>query len=112
MLPNVGNESNSIKENCKKQQQPRHLHQPSCTAKEKHKYESKRSTTKTNQEVNVELCSYSRSVYEAENKKTPTSDSCEKPKTTLLQNSNLEQGYQTINEYFFLYQFILICCFF
>ena len=94
MLPNVGNVNNSIQENYKKQQQPRHLHQLSCSAKEKYTYESSRRTTNTNEEGNIEICSYSRSVCKTENKKPPTSDSCEKPNATLLQQSNIEQGYQ------------------
>ena len=94
MLPNEGNVNNSIPEHYKKQQQPRHLHQLSCTAKEKYKYESSRRTTNTNEEGNTEICSYSRSACKTENKKPTTSDSCEKPNTALLQQSNIEQGYQ------------------
>ena len=95
MLPILENVNNSIKENHKTQkQQKRHQHQTSCTFKEKYKYESKGRTAKTNEQVNVELCSYSRSVAKAEDKKELTSDSCREPKTTLLQNSKLEQGYQ------------------
>ena len=96
MLPNVGNVNNSIQENYKKQQQPRHLHQLSCTAKEKYKYESSRRTTNTNEEGNIEICSHSRSVCKTENKKPPTSDSCEKPNAALFQQSNIEQGYQIV----------------
>ena len=96
MLPNVGNVNNSIQENYKKQQQPRHLHQLSCTAKEKYKYESSRRTTNRNEEGNIEICSHSRSVCKTENKKPPTSDSCEKPNAALFQQSNIEQGYQIV----------------
>ena len=95
MLPILENVNNSINENHKTQkQQKRHQHQTSCTFKEKYKYESRGRTAKTNEQVNVELCSYSRSVAKAEDKKELTSDSCREPKTSLLQNSKLEQGYQ------------------
>ena len=98
MLPNSETVNNTIKENHQQKQQQQqwnHHQQPLCICREKYKYGSRgRSSTASNKELNIEVCSYSRSVVKAEDKKGLTSDSCEKPNKTLSQNSKLEQGYQ------------------